>query len=1300
MAIIYSNRNDNTSTHTTVDANTTTTWLGGVTPLPADQVYVVGRRTTINQAAFSKWAGTITITVASTTNFASTGFFYTITNGGEVVKINYTGTTATTFTGCSVDETDSFYAWTSGQQIPNAAYVHNPAYIIEVGVGETFECNEMIIEQGGWFFVNGGTLKVNQGIILRDGRLVGRGNGTIIISRPAGTAAASTIGYLTAENYPLSILDIDGGEVRTYANLSANAAAGSTSITVDTVTNGSFAVGDEIAIYEYNDYRRRNVGYTGYRDITANFKDMDEGLDVVGVSSNTIYVGLRNGARGTIRSVETVSTQKVVEVSLDDIYFNAGDKVVINNAAYTIDSITESEYTLYDYDFTNPATSLSDFWVDDSTHVYSSGWVIESGIGLRNTSGAYRELVHKYFWTRECVVEAEMSPLSAYTSGTLGNTGFGILTAYDPAYRWGHIGYNTFKSDYFIIDDLNQDMYFGIRSMTNYGNNRPDRVAGVIAAIRQPATYKVDSRKHRTICYFNGDEFTTEHRRDGHFKGLVGIFNNTGTNFRCRRLTIKVPTQKLYITTTDSITTSSGLVYQSGIDHTHPAGSRVVKIAAINTGTGNHQDLAFAYRGQTGSGVWPMIIQRNGANATNSEFPYLHNHDMNVDYYHDLGATTGQVSVTLDLMSQQTFTHVSFVPRNNDTAGFYGMNGVAIYGSNDLTNWTTLYGPTNDTKKWGATYSYNRMAFYSTGTVSYRYVKFETRGDQSGANRNRYTNIGVHDFSDGYKLVVNNAGDFAIGDKLSVLTDCGYSVGSREFDAYQSYVTAAAGDPENYLHGGWVLECTITSKSGNTIYLDKPVWWGYIEGQADSAKIIKTNRNFVITGEVGATSSFNDWRRPNIGYNAGANLARKYLMRNTRLTHVGSYRYSGSTSYNRGVITNSQDYWNHALFDGVVYMMGADSNNPWAGFGSLNGMFILRNSALVSIAALWLNTPASFSGSAIFNNKITSAYQIYANYPKTFAINYNEIAMCSVGISVLTARTERSIIPSFNEVRYNTIKGTSDYGIYINSESIGPRRAWRVRIENNKIRGMDDQSINTNTFDGWPFVAGNVFAEHTGARLSRYRNIGHIVQGDTSSDLSLVSRQTNFNRFGYDLVYGIYDIYEQDPSRPNVTRIYRPNADYTLPSMGIEIEVLADVPFQIQVQLDYRLPLMANLQDDGVQDGALGFYLIQNGTLLAGTQYTVTPSTAGTGWRTFTYTFNTFASVYGKASIYAGRDAYNGYIDIRNSRATVLCDTPDAIRIIGNTFNLNNIWDQQRENRDKAPLTAPTRSININRIKF
>ena len=1299
MATIYSNRNDGVGSHTTVDPNVTTTWAGGVVPADADTVYVVGRRTQINQGAFAKWTGTRTITVDATANFASSGFFYVNTDGGEIVKVNYTGTTSTTFTGCSVDETDSFYKWNSGQSIPDNAYVHNPAYIIEVSAGQTFECDILIIQEGGWFFVNGGTLKVNNYIAVRDGRIVGRGNGTIIISRPAGTTAASTIGDFVGENYPISVIDIDGGEVRTHAATSTEITKGAVSVNVTGVTNGAFAVGDEIAIYGVDDYRRRNVGYTGYRDASASFRDMDEGFDVCGVNGNTLYLAMRNGAVGTVKAVETVSTQKVVEVAPDSVYFNAGDKVVINNVGYTIDKVEDSEFLLYDYDFTNPATSLSDFWVDDPTHIYSGQWSIESGIGLKNTSTSYRELIHKYLWTREVIIEAEMSPLSGYSTGTRGTAAFGLCAAYDPSFRGGHRGYDSFKSDYLSIDDVNQDFTYYIRSMSNYNNNRQDRVTAVLNATRTAASYKVVSRRAKTVVYFNGEEFTEEFRRDGHYQGLVGLYSNGNTNFRCRRLTIKAATQKLYITTADSIAVDSK-VYQSGADHHHPIGSKVVKLASINTGNGSHADLAFAFRGQRGNGEWPQIIQVNGTNATNTSLPYVHNHDTNVDYYYNLGETSSAVSMTIDLGSQKTFTHVSFIPRLNETSGYYGYNGVAVYGSNDLSSWTTLYGPTNDTKKWyGGGGSYNRMAFYPTGTASYRYVKFETGGDQGGALRNRYTNIGVHDFSEGYTIDLNNASDFNIGDKITVMTDGGYSWGSREVEAYQARINANT-DPESYFHGGWLMECTITDKVGNKIYLDKPVFWGYIEG-ADSAKLVKTNRNFMVTGVIGTNNVFNDsWRWPNITLNGGASLGRKYLFKNVLLRYIGSYRYFGSTSYNRGFRNYSYDYWNATLVDGAVHNMGPDGTT-WVGIGNNAGHAIFRNSVVMGMyTGYWNYYATSHTGPAYFNNKILgTVLGFYSDGAKAFAFNYNEIAMCDSGLSHYTLRVDRQAIPFPQEIRFNSIKGSANAGIRLNSESVGPRRVPRIWIEQNKIRGMDDCSILGQTFDGFAYIGSNFMSEHTGSRISRYRNEGHMNEGDTSSDLSMCHYQQNFGRFGYDLIHGVYYWYERDYKRPGVIRIYNPNGDDYLWALGIELDVLDDIPFQVQVRFDYRVPLMANLQDDGLDDGRLRIYNLQHGTIKS-TQYGLVPNVSGTGWNTFSYTFNNFAAENGKAGVFLTRDAQNGYMDIRNASAVVLTDHPSKIRVIGNTFNLDRVFDQYQEYKDIALLTAPTRTINIRKVKF
>ena len=1299
MATIYSNRNDNTGSHTTVDPNVGSTWAGNAVPATTDLVYVVGRRTQINQAAFSKWTGTRTITVDSTSNFATSGFFYVNTAGGEIVKVEYTGTTSTTFTGCSINETDSFYSWNSGQTITDNAYVHNPAYIIEIGTDETFECDEMIIQEGGWVYVNGGTLIINKGLQVFDGRLIGASSGTITIQR--NSAALTLMGYLYGANYPISIIDINGEEVRAYSTLSSAASAGDASVSINSVTNGSFAEGDEVAIYVENDYRRKKSDYPAYRDHSWNFRDMDEGFDVAGVSGNTVYLALRNSAKGVVKGVTTLGSQKVVEVLPDNVYFNAGDKIIIDNSVYTVDSVEDSEFPAYSYDFTDDQTDLSDFWVGASDHIYSSSWSIENGVGLRNTSGAYRELIHKYLWTREVILEAEMSPLSAYTSGTRGTAAFGLCAAYDPSFRWGHRGYESFKSDYLAIDDAGQDFIYYIRSVSNYNNNRPDRVTAVLNATRTAATYKVISRKGTTKVLFNGEEFTEEFRRDGHYKGLVGVYTNGNTSFRCKSLSIKLATQKLYVTTGNSISVDS-TVYRTGIEHNHPSGSKIVKIASINTGGGSHKDLGFAFRGQYGNGEWPLVTQLNGSNATNSTLPYLHNHDANVDYYYNLGTGTGPYSITLDLTAQKTFTHVSFLPRMAEStanSGLNGYNGVSIYGSNDGTNWTTLYDNVNDTKKW-SNLNYNRIGFYSTGTVSYRYVKFETRGDQSG-NLNRYKNIGVHDFSEGYTLTLNNASDFNIGDTVTVMSDSGYSWSSRELEAYYSSVTYST-DPETLFHGGWKLECEITNKVGNKIYLDRPIFWGYVEGE-DSVTVVKTNRNFTIGGTFSASGSSNDWRWPVIVFLDGANICRKYLFKNVRFDYIGSYRYSGSTSYNRGIYSNADDYWNLPMIDGCVSNFSADGTTWVGNFGNNSGTgLLIRNSVMWgSYTAIWLQNNYSYCGSYIANNKILGVINgSYSSYQRSFSFNYNEIATCDTGIYMDGFRVERAVVPWLKEMKRNYIKGSSNSGIRFYQESYGPRRMPRFIINSNKIRAMDDYALYGSTYSGFPFVDSNFMAEHTGSRLTRYRNESWMLQGDTSSDLSWQYLQKNFGRFGYDTTFSVYMMAQRDNKTPNITRIYNFNGDAYFAMLGIELDLLEAVDFEVEVSFEYRIPLMRTLQDDGTNDGQIRIYNIQNGSIL-GYQYGSTPSSGGTGWQTFSGVFNTFTVDEGFAGVYLTSSSQNGYIDFKNARARVLTDSPNAIKVISNTFNLSKVWDGYGESRDTSPLTtANARTIALNRVKF
>lgn len=153
--------------------------------------------------------------------------------------------------------------------------------------------------------------------------------------------------------------------------------------------------------------------------------------------------------------------------------------------------------------------------------------------------------------------------------------------------------------------------------------------------------------------------------------------------------------------------------------------------------------------------------------------------------------------------------------------------------------------------------------------------------------------------------------------------------------------------------------------------------------------------------------------------------------------------------------------------------------------------------------------------------------------------------------------------------------------------------------------------------------------------------------------------------------------------------------------LGVEIEARENVEFQVHVKFDYYYSRLSRIQDDGNVDGRLNCYSLQHGTRLQTIYGEVPASTTVDGWNTFEGTFNTFASEEGIAAVYLSRDAQNSYIKIRNSSARVLTNSPTSLRVIGNTFNLQRIWDQYQEIKDMSPLTsANSRTVKLLNVKL
>ena len=1291
--------------------NTTTTWQGGVIPGAADDVTISGYRTTINQSAISKWliASPITITVASTANFpTSSSYFWTGTDRGEPVRINYTGVSGNSFTGCTIDTSDPNYPWDLGGSIANGQYVLSPAPIIKMVNTESWTINSLTIQNGGFFQMDPGTtLRANAFITIRDGWFVGRAStastSTVIVARPE----AQGLGYFQTENFPMSILDIDGSETRTWGTLTNSIAIGGVTATVS-ISTGSFAIGDEVAVYDPRVTANRRRNFSVFRDVVNNYAGMDEGFDVCGVSGSNVYLSRRNGARGTIKNVTNFGSQQILTVDKNDhqgqLSFKAGDTIVVNNNVYVINSVAKSEYPLASYNFQTGST-LADFLTD---YAYETGWAIDQyGAYFTSSSSTHGALAQKFLWRREMIVECEVSPLNQYSTGTRATQGFGLLMSYDPSTRQGARGwYDQAKMGFWKIDDGADRIYFSEHMTGEYDDfhqlsldtsaDTPAIVGGLRNQLRGPNLLRVETRDHQMKFSVNGEQIGERFSMNALPGGLWGYHSiSNNTNARIKSLTYKAPTQDLYITAAAAFN-SGDIVYEAGAELAHAAGRTIVKIASKITGVGTHDDFAFAYRASYNpDGAYPLCVNVNG--SANAGGGWITNHDMIRDYWLDVGTSASPLYVTLDLGQQRTFTHVSFQPRIDEMGTDPGMVAVQIYGSNDNSTFTSIYGPTTDTKKYvggGTGGWYNQMGHYAVGTQTYRYVRFSTTGHDGTANTtiNRYLNIGVHNFTAGFTIVVNNASDFRVGDVISVMC---HSQETGNVEDLHQYNTVKAGGNADTKYWTPFTHRTITNKVGNTLFLDAPINWGFIEG---GETVVKVNKQFVMRGfysKDGGTL----WQKPYFVTNSGTNTPRIHWLKNVYWVDVGSSRLGGNNWF-RGVNFWSQDYNNNNIVDGCS--LEGYNNSGANGFTTTNAGTTWRNNYIANVHEFRPYYLNSYQGVAIFNNKIHQIANLRAESQINSPFNYNEACGMNSFLGyqalVVDAYTTGAMQ---REWRRNVMHGWREIsGYYDNNINGGGVICPIFVIEYNRYYAtnyMIYQIRNPHDLD-FP-VGSDVACRHPGQRVTQYRNVGWTGWWSSNDWGQPYGGSKDLGRAGYDMtVAGLYH-HTIRPEGADYLRIYANTADGQLPLASIRGYVKVATPFQVYVEFEYRQPMRYNRTQNGNWDnGRFRVGALQNGVYVSGyPQYTPLPTSDA--WQRYVNTVTTFVSTAGQFAVWIGRADDSSFIDVRNMRAYVITNTSTNVTVLLNNFDTSKYFDPSGDKRFIQPA-APTASNRFKTIKL
>ena len=1326
MAAISSNTNVALANLRMLWANTSS-WVGGVVPGIADDVTITGTRTTINQSAIGKWTGTITITVASTTGFPTSGFFYTYTNFSDYVKVNYTGTTATTFTGCSIDFTDPFCDWkysttasaslpthyyAYGSAIQNGTFVYSPSAIITIPAGYQANVSTLIIGNGGILSMEpGSNLGANNWITLREGRFIGRANvgnvSAVMVNRLEGNG----VGFFQTENYTMSVLDVDGGETRAFGTVNTNMSIGATSINI-TPVQGSFAVDDEVAIYDTSWANTRSAFYP-YRDIQEDFRYVhDEGFDVAGVVGNQLWLARRNGARGRIRQVGQVGGQKVLTVDKNDfmgqLNFKANDIVIIANTEYRIARVADSEFQLGFYDFTAPGANLNDFLTDYTL----AQWTVGAFGAQPPASSGANVLVHKQFWRREMIIEAFMSPLTEFTTGTRGTDQYGLIFNYDPAHRnlnRNDIGAGALTGSLRNKDSSTSDGRPWITIQPKNANNYADAytdtsndpITPTLRTILQgPNTQRIEIRNNFIKAFVNGEFIGERWDSSGSTRGLFGVFAWNNTSVRVRTLKFSAVTQDLYITTANNFNVND-VVYEAGAELVHWAGERILKIASKVVDPGTHDDVAFSFRGAYVANSWPLPLNFNGSQASFDIFR-LTNHDFTYEHelYIDLG-TTANTNVTFDLATTQTFTHVAFTPRADDVGSITGaaFQGIQVLGSNDNVNFTRFYGPTNDTKRFCNPQSdgvpwYNQMGYYFTGSQTYRYLRFVTNGHNGSANPtlNRWIKFGAFNMpSNNYTIVVNNASDFSNGDVITVLTHAPY----LSNDDYHQYQAVKSGqNPDTFYHTSNTVS-TIINKVGNTLFLDRPINYGFVEGRES---VVKINRNFKMLGFY-TVNGETKWQKPYFKINQGSASCQIRLMKNWEFEDVGSSRISAS-SFNRGVGLDHQDNWTQLLADGLTVI--GYNNNDANGLTFQQAKGFCKNGYVGNVRDYRPYYNAYLSGIGTYNMKMSNLYRFRPEYIKNISTNYNEVAGARHWDIGAVATIDRGMVPLKTEFRRNNLHGIYQIPNYDIGQRLGDSGITAGLIyanEYNRHYACALVAFNNGVFAEHNAPLGfDLHAEHPGADLSNYRNEPFTSWFNEAQDGALpVGMVRDFMRSGdtiasqfagYQLVRRIADT--------DFNRYYGILDDSLAPHLMFSVYCKAAVPIRMFIEFEYRMPGKINLCGNAsVENAALRVMFLQNGLAAFNS---LLPFPRNDGWVKYTQTFTGFTSQIGQANVLVTRREPHTFYDYRNTRAYVMTNNPDDVVTLTNTFDFNKYFNLSNNKKYMAPISANV--LQFKTVKF
>lgn len=764
---------------------------------------------------------------------------------------------------------------------------------------------------------------------------------------------------------------------------------------------------------------------------------------------------------------------------------------------------------------------------------------------------------------------------------------------------------------------------------------------------RTLAKYTLENRNGFLKAYINDNQIFEALNRNDSYYGTVGIYTNN-EKFTCTRFKVYSTCQKITINTNDTFL-SGNTICQSGAEYYHNSGQTVLKIGSIITNAAGHTDLAFGYQGKN-NGYYPTIRGVNSnLNATAGvSSPFILNHDIKRDNYLDIGTGSNKY-VVIDLMRNVYFTHISLIQYYDISLANTTITGIAISGSTDGSTWSEIYTKVADNRLSNVAAC---LRFYNCNLQYFRYVKVLLDGN-SVTTSNLLVNVGVHDFSSGYTLTLNNTSDLNTGDRISIYPK--YTSGYGEYTEtgfYTNIVTNKTKNPSDYLSG--LMEYyTIIGKTGNTISLERPYVKSYLEGDGKEI-VIKVNRNTKIIGKIAQ----NEYYKGTLQLTNGFYYARKYIFENCEFIHHGSNQWGANTE-TCGVSNQNTDPYNPVILNGLSYHSGY--NGYTYAFHGYYGYFNVKNSYITNINYI---RHSQYNYNTYIINTNNFYLDIFTFYHtgaiKSIQYNYNyNLRNSNVYLEV---NFYHDYMTSINLIEFNRNYNTA---IYLNGSYFLNQKNKNFKIGNNYMTNND--YVNNGYYQ--PFLINNFTfnSEHLGLRTTPIATTdGPMIKSLNQSINGRMFYYKNYNRWNYDLISFYYGFIVKFPNT-NYVRYYPYSSSFLTTLFGIDFYLLEQSDLNISIKFDYRLSKDQYYlySTTYTYQGALTLFLLFNGVVID-----TIIITKSMDWYEYVYNKNIQNAESGRYAIVFNISQIDGYVDVRNSQGNVNSNKgKDNIFIYSNTVD-------------------------------